>query len=363
MKAKHILSLVAVFLIAAIVLPLSAGAGAKAESPSVIGNVSHAYRDNGWKMGSASNHGNNQTRIAYTSSGVYISCPTDDFDSELNPYANAEMEGAHYVLYVVRPDGTSELLIKDSLFKVGAGTTTNVLVDRNEDIWVVTSWEEGSGFYPLIAWHYDVSENKSTKYEIQGYYNRGSGYGKAVAVMDAALNRIYVIAFCGERTLSSARIMWTTFDIETKTWTKNLTCVKVPACCFYHSAYADGKGGFFLVTSRAVDNGACPSDIEGMTVQQAMDRFQNRRRTEVNQVWDETYLHYVPDASGNTVYSQCLGPAEYDVENGVYPLVLNRSCDAFYDEATGLFYALRLEQDCSGVIGLRQMLYIFDTKR
>ncbi len=361
MKTKHLLSLAAVFLVAALLLPLSSSVGAKAEEKAVLGNLNQAYSEFGWKMGMASNHGNNQTRIAYTSTGVYISCPTEDFDSGLDPYCNKNLPYTNFVLYVVRPDGSVKLLVEDKLFMVAAGTTTNVMVDKNEDIWVVTSWDEGSGFYPLIAWQYDVSEDTTHKYEILGYYNRGSDYGKPLSIMDAVNNKIYVVAFCGYQRLASGRVMWTTFDIETKTWEKNITCVKVPCGCCYEFGYADGKGGFFFVTSRTVNNEAIPTNIEGMSVQQAMSQFKNRRSYDVGQCWDETYLYYVPDASGNTILSQCFGDAAYDVENGVYPLVINRSSDAFYDETTGLFYVLRLEQDCGGFIGLREMLYIFDT--
>ncbi|MBQ3791960.1 MAG: hypothetical protein II797_02530 [Clostridia bacterium] len=360
MKTKHLLSLAAVFLIAAIFLPLSAMTEAKAEGSSVIGNVSMAYTDLGLQMGYSSDHGNNQTRIAYTSSGVYVSCPTDDFEEGLDPYSNMLLEGSHYVLYVIRPDGSVKLLFEDEMYWVAAGTTTNVHVDKNEDIWVVTCWDEGSGFFPLIAWQYDVSEDKVTKYETVGYYNRGSGYGKPVSIIDAVNNKIYVAAFSGQNRLASGRILWTTFDIETKTWQKNVTCVKAPCSCFYHFGYADGKGGFYFVTSRTIDNETTPTNIEGLTVRQAMDRFHNRIQTGANQVWDETYVVYVPDASGTEIYAQCLGDAQYDVENGIYPLVINRSSDAFYDESSGLLYALRLEQDC-GVIGYRLMLYVFDT--
>ncbi|MCQ2424367.1 MAG: hypothetical protein MJ088_05685, partial [Clostridia bacterium] len=326
------------------------------EAP-IVDNFSKAFTELGLTMGYASGHGNNQTRIAYTSSGVYVSCPTDDFDSDYDPYAKMNMYGSNYVLYVIRPDGTKELLVQDKMFWVDAGTTTNVMVDKNEDIWVVTSWDEGSKHYPMIAWHYDVSEDKVTKYEEMGFVAKGGSYGKPYYIMDTVNNKIYLVTFAWT---GYGRIMWTTFDIETKTWDKNLKCQRAPCSCCYHFGYPDGKGGFYFVTSRTVDNMNTASNIEGMNVQQAMNKFQNRRAIDVNQVWDETYLFYIPDPSTDTFYCTSFGPAEYDVEKGIYPLLVNRESDVYLNEDTGLFYVLREEEDC-GRIGRHMMLYIFDT--
>ena len=356
MKTKRTIMLTSLALLTALLLPLLSVAGiAETEAP-IVDHFSKAYSEFGLGMGYAWNHGNNQTRIAYTSSGIYITCPTDDFDLEYDPYTKQEQYGSHCVMYVVKPDGSKKILIQDSLFQVDMGTTTNIMVDKNEDIWVVTSWDEGSKHYPMIAWHYDVSEDKVTKYDEVGFVAKGGMLGKPNAIMDAVNNKIYLVVFATPKLVE-----WTTFDIETKTWEKNLHRASAPCSCCYHFGYPDGKGGFFFVTSRTMDNLNVQSNIEGMNVQDAMNKFQNRMSMDVGQVWDETYLFYVPVASGTEVYRYDFGSAQYDVEKGIYPLVKNRQSDVYYNETTGLFYALRQEQDC-GTVGLRMMLYVFDTK-
>ena len=354
---KKTLSLTAILLVAALLLPLLSIAGSAETDTPIIDNWNNAYSTFGYGYGEATSHGNNQTRIAYTSSGVYVTCPTDNFDAKYDPYSKNEESGSGCVLYVVRPDGTQKVLFEDDLFKIPAGTTTNVMVDKNEDIWVVTSWDEGAKHYPLIAWHYDVSEDTVTKYDEVGFAAKGGNFGKPYAIMDPVNNKIYVVVFA---CMKSSYVEWTTFDIETKTWEKNLHYAKAPCACCYHFGYPDGKGGFFFATTRTVDNMNTDSDIEGLNVQQAMDKFQNRPSMDVGQVWDETYLFYVPDASGSEAYNYAFGSAVYDAERGIYPTVRNSSSDFFFDEATGLLYVLRNEEDC-GRIGVHMMLYIFDT--
>ena len=356
MKMKRTIVLTSLVLLTALLLPLLSVAGiAETEAP-VVGNFNQAFTDFGFQTGSATTHGNNQTRIAYTSSGVYITYPTDDFLSEYDPYAKLNLSGSHYVLYVIRPDGSTKVLIEDSFFYTGAGTTTNVMVDKNEDIWVVTSWDEGSKHYPLIAWHYDVSEDTVTKYDEVGFVAKGGMLGKPYAIMDTVNNKIYVVVYA-----IPGFVEWTTFDIETKTWEKNLKRSKVPWSCCYHFGYADGKGGFYIVSTRTVDHGNTPSNIEGMSVLDAINKYQNRVAIDAGQVWDETYLVYVPDASVEEAYYASFGAAVYDVENGLYPNMVVRESDVYLDEDTGLFYVLRQEQDCDGLFGYHMMLYIFDT--
>ncbi|MCQ2424332.1 MAG: hypothetical protein MJ088_05510, partial [Clostridia bacterium] len=129
---KKTLSLTAILLVAALLLPLLSIAGSAETDTPIIDNWNNAYSTFGYGYGEATSHGNNQTRIAYTSSGVYVTCPTDNFDAKYDPYSKNEESGSGCVLYVVRPDGTQKVLFEDDLFKIPAGTTTNVMVDKNE---------------------------------------------------------------------------------------------------------------------------------------------------------------------------------------------------------------------------------------
>lgn len=356
---KHIfIALICILLVVSSLIPMTAVAENADTQDRIVSETSYGFKELGYSYGDATSHGNNQTRIAYTSSGVYVSYPLNDFESEYDEFAHTNLSGAYYSLYHVSPDGKVRELFRDKLFWVAAGTTTNVMVDKNEDIWVCTSWDEGSGLYGLVAWHYDVKADKATRYSQSAIYRFGGAYGKPVSIMDAENNVIYQVSCGGQK--SPGYMIWTTFDMETNTWNKMMTYKKTSCSCCYHFGYATGKGGFFIVTTRTHNNFEVDSGYKGLNVHEAMKELLNRPSIDVGQVWDETHLFYVPDASQAEVFEISFGEAEYDAPRGIYPTVVNRSSSILYDENTGLLYALRQEDDC-GTVGIHMMLYVLDT--
>ena len=358
-KAMRLLSAVLLLLL---LLPKGVPGGAAAvEEQAVSGlflsETTDTFTDNPvFSAGLATCHGNNQTRICVTDTGIYVSTPlaekenTDHKASAFDIYTET-------ALWRVNPDRSVTVLFTDSFFGVASGATTNVAADKDGNIWTTAAWEEDNRMH-LIAWKWDVRTETVQKFYEKKFLARGTGYTKAGSIMDADYNRLYVVAIGGD--YSPGFITWFTLDLETGVWSEAHT-KKTGGGCTYHYGFADGRGGFFTICQKAHSIGKGPSDIEGLTLMKAKEKYHSYRWEGNTETWVEPHLIYVPDAMGDEAYDTELFHLSSDVEKGLYPHNDTVRREVFWDTETGYLYHMCSLVDANGIAGTQEIISVFDT--
>lgn len=356
MKMRWLLCLISLSLLLGLLLcpSVALAENGEAEAPKqILSDAQNIFSSIGLQKGGATCHGNNQTRIAYTSTGIYFSCPLEEEYEQ-----STKMDKTHYALWRINFDGSIDMLIEDYFYYVAAGTTTNVMVDKDENIWITCSWDEGAGFYELVAWKYDVKADSSQKFAKTGFYRFGGMYGKPIGIIDPEYNRIYQCAFFGEK--SPAHMIWAILDLETGEWS-DIYHVKATTSCYYHFAYPDGQGGFYFLTERANLRANSYTDIPDVRGNIVVSQLHSHK-IDANFFWDEAHFFHVPDATVEKANDIAVIDAVYNVRNGCYPNVTNVHNDIFLDESTGYLYMLICLED-NGKPGIENHLVVMDTNQ
>ncbi len=338
--------------------PQADGKGASGDGVRILSDTVVAFpttSDDGRPMttGSATGHGNNQTRIVSTDTGVYITTPLQD---ETVNYDTTTTIG----LWHLNNDGQIDMakILTDSAKGVAAGTTSNIMADNDGNIWVVCQYIDNS-YCDLLTYMYDPKTGELHDYSGHVFVTRGTSYGKAGTIMDAKLGKIYSVVVGGEGS-KSGHLLWFSFDIATKTWSK-CHYKKVACCAYYHYGFADGKGGFTTICENVRTNADAKTDIEGMSVAKAIETFHSHHQV-ASYCWETATMVYVPNADEDVGYEWTITPAIYDVENGLYPNDFNSNNDIYFDRETGLAYAICTLLD-NGEVGNIKHLYIMDTNK
>ncbi len=337
---------------------------AKAESGGekdslILSETTDTFTDDPiFQVGNGTYHGNNQTRLCVTESGIYISTPLGEKPNthrDLSDYDQLTETG----LWRVNPDRSVTLLFTDFFFGVEGGATTYVFADGEGNIWVTCSWEEMNRMH-LNAWCWNVKEEKAEKYYEAKYIGRGNNYTKAGAVMDVKFNRIY--AYCIGGDYSPGHVLWYVFDINTKTW-GDYHYKKIAGGCTYHFGFADGKGGFFTVCQKAHSISHGPSDIDGLTQRQAHEIYHSSKHIPpgANEMWIDPHLIYIPNADENVAYDTALYNLLPTVKEGLYPQDTTSKREVYWDTDAGKLYVLTTVDDANGKIGLRELVSVYDT--
>jgi len=295
---------------------------------------------------SVGNHGAHQTRVVSVSSGTYIGVsvnPSIQYDSD-----NGERYMA--VLLRVNHDGSVEKLYTE--YTLSGSTTVCLMADKNEDVWMWCGWSEGTADeLQLKLWHYDVSENIVNSYEtIQkvGEMRYGS------SLIDAENEKIYAIMNGGGGI--GGIMLWCEFDMKTKEWQKAVALDIDYRIC-YHYSFPDGNGGFVTVAERDVMGPSVASNVPGLSVGDAIKQLRSRW-LESDGLWDELYLLHIEDPTVAEAKLITVEEATYDVENGVYPRVLNVYNDVLLDANGNLHVLYTMEDD--GVAGIQRRHKIYD---
>ena len=328
----------------------------QADETRILSDVRTAYPDAAddgrpISVGSATAHGNNQTRIVSTDTGVYVTVPLQDDESK---GYSATSIGFWHLNDKGEVDWT-QILTDDARF-VAAGTTSNVMADKDGNIWVVCQWIDDS-FSTLLTWMYDPVTGETHDFSDRKFVKFGANYGKANTIVDVDNGKLYSVVVGGEG-MKSGYLGWFVFDIATRTWSE-YHYKKVACCAYYHYGYADGKGGFVTICENVRTNYSAATNIEGMNVAQAIETFHSCHQN-ANYCWEAPYMIYVPDADVSEGYMWNLEPPVYDVENGMYPGDTNAYNDLYFDRDTGYLYSITTLWD-NGTFGSVKHLHIMDT--
>jgi len=292
------------------------------------------------------NHGANQNRLVYVSSGAYLGAMVTPRHEHISDYY------AYACMIRVNPDGTVDTLYKDFILGADSSTTVSIMADKNEDVWMYSGWQEGYSFL-FKLWHYDVSENRVTEYSSLQPLAMEDGYGYSVAAIDAENNKIVAFAPGGD---VPGLMIWCEFDIDTYEWNQHQS-IELPGRYCYLNAYPDKKGGMVIYDERAVLNQSLESNIPGLSVQSAIDQFRSHYQ-DANYMWDELHLHRIPDPTTPEFEDLIIEDATYDVENGIYPNTRNGYGDMFIG-SDGYLHILYSSQ-CDGIPGIFMYHKIFD---
>lgn len=346
---KLLFSLLALLLICLCIVPasvLAENTNAPVKNEPVLTGGFDAYANAGSQAGGYWSHGNNQNRIVTVSDASYMGSLTGETE---------DGEGYTVIMVQIKPDGTCRNIVEGEIVGLSS-TTITIMADKNENIWMYSGWDIGSGFFETRLWFYDTKADTVTTYENRLTYSKGGG-GYSVAIMDPTFHRIYAIACNGDA--PSAYFSWAIFDIETVTWEKKLYSYKTGERYCYHYGYADGHGGFFVVDERDITNGSADTNIPGLRVREAMATLHSRK-SDAGYMWDIPKLLIVPDAKDkNCVEVRTVEPYNYDVENGLYPNVYNGCNDVL---VVGDYLYVQLCLDDAGKPGRRTSLHVLDMK-
>ncbi|MCQ2424148.1 MAG: hypothetical protein MJ088_04545 [Clostridia bacterium] len=295
-------------------------------------------------------HGNNQTRLVNVSSGTYIGVLTGD------SFSSGDWGSTYnWSLIRVLPDGkTVEKLYSDIVY--GVSTTITVMADAEENIWVYSGYTNPFGSVDFNVWKYDVASGEIT-HTMGRKKPKAKDLGYSVAFIDPVANKIYAVATTGGAGIDGD-FCWNTFDITTGEW-GNPQFFREHDRYGYEYGYGDGKGGFYVLCEQSGPNDYMMSNLEGMSVGDAMRQFRSRKE-DANFMWDEGHLIHVIDAANSNAYENIvIEPARYDVERGVYPNWASGEGDLLTARRDGLVYALSSQED-NGTIGIRNTVYVFD---
>ncbi len=346
MKTRKILAFCAMALLFSLLLmlaPVNANEGKGPSGPTVAEGID-VLGKTGQSMGQFSAHGNNQTRIVTTSSGSYLGLLTGEITEPSASYFTA-------ALIRVLPDGTCKVL--KEVVTGASSTTITVMADNDENVWMYSGWDEGSGHFMTYLWCYRVETDSVDEYLYSNYISRGNGYGYSVACMDRYYNKIYAITGGGDA--PNGYFAWGEFDIETGQWSRMLS-KKVPCRYCYHYAYPDGNGGFFVITERDIRVYSAFTDLEGVRVSEALQTFHSRS-FDANYMWDEPTLIHVPDLTKSEVVLHPIEADAFDVKNGLYPNCNNSRNDVL---VIGRYVYFLLSMTDNGVPGTSYTLIVLD---
>ncbi len=360
MKAYRIIAFAMFLLLLLAVFPVSmasAGENDAADPQHFLSDTVDAFgTEDIFTEGGATAHGNNQTRLCVTDTGVYMSCPLGEkpnSDRTLSSYDKYTETG----LWRINKDGTVTLLFTDIFFGVAAGSTTNVAADNEGNIWTTNAWEEDNRMC-LTAWKWDPKTETMEKYFEKKFLPRGSNYTKPGSIMDTAFNRIYIIVECGKYN-TGCYMAWFIFDLNTLTWS-DTHYVKTNSNDLYHHGFADGKGGFFTIAQKNFLLSEGPSDVEGINLLQAKLNL-HAYKTDANFAWINPRMLYVPNAEEDVAYNTPLVELGFDVMHGMFPGEITVKRDVYWDRDKNLLYALFSLDDADGILGVREMIYVYDT--
>ncbi len=361
MKISRITALVISMLLLLAVFPVgmaSAGEDDAAAPQHFLSETVDAFGTEAvFANGGATAHGNNQTRLCVTDTGIYMSCPLGEKPSPDRTLSNME-QCTETGLWRINEDGTVTLLFTDIYYGVASGATTNVAADNEGNIWTTNAWEEDNRMC-LSAWKWDPKTETMEKYFEKKFLPRGSNYGKPGAIMDTTFNRIYIVSECGK--YDKGYVAWFIFDLNTLTWS-DTHYVRTSSTCMYHHGFADGKGGFFTVPQNDYLLSEGPSDVEGINLLQAKLELHSYK-IDANFALADPRLLYGPNAEEDVAYDTTLIKLGFDVMNGMFAQETTVKRDVYWDTENQLLYVLCSLDDCDGILGVREMIYVYDTSR
>ncbi len=304
-------------------------------------------------IGSASAHGNNQTRIVSTETSVYVTVPLQEGEA-------AGQTTVAIGLWHLNDKGEVDMaqILTDSALGVSAGTTSNIMADADGNIWVVCPYTTES-FCHLLTWMYDPATGETVDCSDSVFFNRGGNYGKPNTIVDAENGKLYAVIVGGEGQ-KSGHLGWFVFDIAARTWSE-FHYRKIGCCAYYHYGYADGRGGFVSVCQNIRTSSSALTDIPGMNWKTAVETFHSSKE-DSNFHGEAVNMIYVPNADVNEAVQWTVMSPEYDVENGLYPGVANAYNDLYFDRETGYLYIISTLSD-SGAPGDVKHLLVLDTNR
>lgn len=314
----------------------------KVPNEPILSEGFDAHAASGTHAGGSWSHGNNQNRIVTVSDASYLGVLTGDTE-----------EGYTVAMIQVHPDGTCRTITTGEI--QGVSTTITIMADKNENIWMYSGWDIGSGFFETRLWFYDTKADQVTNFEKNLSYTKGGNFGYSVAIMDPSFNRIYAIAGGGDA--PAAFFAWGVFNIDSGEWEKKMLSYKTGERYCYHYGYPDGKGGFIVVDERDITNAGAFSNLPETRVSEAMKTYRSRK-IDAGYMWDIPKLILVPDVTDkNCVVVRTVEEYAYDVENGLYPNVLNGSNDML---VVGNYLYILLTLDDAGRVGRRTSLHVLD---
>jgi len=289
------------------------------------------------------NHGGNQNRVVYTSSGTYLGIML----STIHPHISSNQVQAAMIR--VNEDGTAETICTD--FISDGSTTVSIMADKKDDVWMYSGWEN-NGFFHFKLWHYDVASDRVTAYDSTQSLVLGDSYGYSVAMIDAAHNKIYAFSPGGE---TPGYMLWCEFDIELKEW-KQHRAIMLDSRYLYLHAYPDGKGGILLQGK----HGKLLKDVifeDGVSAFDAIKTYRTRS-FDWGYLGDALHLLYIPDPNVAELQNIVVEDATYDYKNGIYPNQRDGWGDMFITSDGHLHFLYTVDAD--GVPGIYTHHKIYD---
>jgi len=312
---KIICILLAFSMLLSICLPITA-----ASTPS----VSAGNRIPLATLGPYATHGNHQTRTVHTSHGDYAAYVTSSYTD-----GNGNTVSKWKLFRIDTATGTYKAIFTGEKFD--DSSQVSLIVDRDENIWAVTSTSDFLRHYDiegldLRAHKYDPKTGEVTSYET---INTNGGaydwYGYGMSFYDSQSNRIVCMHAGGDYKAGSqtgASFNWTYFDIETGRWSRSIRYAKIPARHCYMYGYIDDRGGLVLLAQRDIEvkslgypevgnnTGLSSADLQYMS--------QNGiKRQAADYAWDQLDLYYFPDIyKSSDVYTYNVAKADYSKVTG-----------------------------------------------
>ncbi len=322
-----------------------------------VGTKINIKSQTGLAMGDDAGHGNHQTRTVHTSHGDYAAYITGTYTDSKGQTVNK------WTLFKIDPAGSARAIFTGE--KYYDSSQVSLLVDRDENVWAITSTSDSRRNYSAEAldcraYKVDAATDAVTKYaSIITSGGAKDGYGYASCFYDKYKNRIVVIHAGGDyvKGQKAASFNWTIFDVNTCTWQSNIRSVKIDARHCYIFGYIDEKGGLMIIAQRDIKAASLGYPEIGSNdglyyADQQYMKENGITRWAANYCWDQLDLYYFPKVTETRYmqqYSVCA--ADYSRVTGTqnerntlekrltnyYPAIMNNNGGDFLltEEADG----------------------------
>ena len=297
------------------------------DEEGIISDMNAILPNDEYKVSWLSNHGGGQTRMLYTTTGLYFGLFTGED-------ADAPVIGIN--LFHIEEDGSARSVYETSMPYTGSGPMVSVMADKAGNVWMFSGWqvevEEAPKLrYLFNMWKYDPTTGTTEEYsELKTYATAkigsyGSG-GYAVTSIDEENGRIFALVNCCDK---PGYMEWSLFDMKTCTWS-DLRAVKIDYRYCYSYIVPDGNGGFHIFNQRDVTVGSVKTDI-GKSVESSA-RNTHTSWYDNNMLFDEWDYFHIANAEVDELNEQfAVEPATYEVAKGLYPDFSADSSDVFMD--------------------------------
>lgn len=339
-------------LVICLCLQTAASSAAEVDLPMFMNPV-NITAQTGANVGTDGFHSGHQTRIVHTEHGDYVALLTRMTEGNFNMNEFSLLKIA---------DGRASILYQD--IQCYNSSSISIFQDEKGEVYAATvlvdayNTSNTESMVNLAVYHIDAKTDEIKAYKATIPAGTGASYGYGQPVIDTASGKIYAVISRGNGD-NDGYLHWFIFDLATMRWEPKEYGIEChdKYRYMYHYLFADGKGGFYMVTQR-----------NQLAANMGHPELHDNPIHSIDFLWDALAYYYIPNAYDDSTfcfqyieegdYSRIKdldGDGKYDSDEerqtNQYPAVVNNHYGDTFVDSAGLMhvlYTVVYDQDAYG---------------